>query len=512
MAQVLAAAPVVVEVEGDDGWAAACLAVSGRLPVAGAGCDVQRMERTLRRLGLPRLGTALAAAVLTADLRLSGHAEPGHEPLPWHDGMCVSILICTRDRAGVVGEAIASARAQSWPCEIVVVDDGSTDSTPAVLAAIDGIRVFRQAHAGKAAALNRALAVATGDAFLVLDEDDTLMPGTIRILGHALETHPELVAVWGDSLLGDPAAAGAHRWLPATSVPAARALQQALIGVPALLGATLVRRHAQERAGAYDTDLVVGQHADMLQRLARTGPIEGVPVPVHVSRRHAGPRSDLPAPLPTSDPRTGHQQVLASLGLLAPPATPTDAVVIVDDGDVGALEECLQRHADGRAIWVDLEVPRDPLENIRVLWRGDYAARERIHRWVTHVGPVHLRLSSAPDWAPPPLRGVADLPDLPAVDALLAIAAALDWPFPQRTRGVSLKVAHPIARLMIHARLGLRKDQPRYALNRLTQIVKLAPEWRLGWQVTAEVFDTMGYANEAASCRNQAMNCRVAAA
>ncbi len=570
MAQILASAPAVVEIEGDDGWAAACLAVSGRSPVAGARCDVQRIERTLRRLGLPRLGRALPAAVLAADLTLHGDAEPGCEPLEPVSGDLVSILVCTYNRADLVVQAIASARTQAWPCEVVVVDDGSTDDTADVLSRIDGIRVFRQENLGKSAALNRAIAEARGAAFLVLDDDDLLLPGTVRVLAHALAQHPELAAVYGDTILFEHADPLRRRWLPATGVPGARALQHALTCMPASAGATLVRREAQAAAGAYDTALTHLEDVDMFQRLARVGPIEAVPVPLHLHRRHEGPRGNAAAPIPVTAPRAFQEAVLAEvaprfkarwkefsptatraeghawalglchrglaaeglrearrwpppytpteqfvrsqLGLIAPQVNATEAVVIVDDGDVGALEETLHRHADGRSIWVDLEVPRDPIDTIRVHWQGQYAARERLHRWVNHHGPVHLRLSSAPEWAPPPLRGVADLPDFSGPDALVAIAAALDWPFPVRTRGVNLRVAHPVARLMIHARLALRKGQPRYALHRLTQIVKLAPEWRLGWQVAGEVFDVLGYANEAASCRHQAMNCRVAAA
>lgn len=461
MARVIASAPAVVEVQGDDGWAAACLAVSGRWPVAGPGCDLPRMHRTLHRLGLPRPARALPAATVTAELRLDGDAEPGQEPLPPVDGPLVDLVI---RGAGRGAEAtVHAAERQAWPVRIHLADGG-----PVTL---------------------------TGEAVMFLDEGDLLAPGAVRALAHALFAHPAWAGVWGDSLLIDAETGVPHRWLPASTLPTRRVFQVPTWRPPALVGATLVRR-------ARLAGLTAPCPLDLLERLVAAGPVGTVPLPVHhrLERAERIPPVAVRPRLVASGPRARAEA--------APP--PTDALVVVDDGDVGALEHCLEQHAAGRAVWVDLEVPRDPLDVIRAAWSGEYTVHDRLQRWVTHTGPVHLRLSSAPEWAPPPVRGVGDLPDLPAPDALLALAAALDWPFPVRTRGIQVKVAHPVARAMVQARLAIRKDRVRNAVNPLSQVLKLAPEWRLGWQVAAEVFDTLGYANEAASCRRQALNCRAA--
>lgn len=107
-------------------------------------------------------------------------------PLPVVDGPLVSVLMPVRNRAGVVATALASLAEQSlesW--ELVVVDDGSTDDTPAVLdrwAAHDPrIRVVRQSWGGVSAARNRALSEARGRYVAFLDSDNTWRPDFLRL-------------------------------------------------------------------------------------------------------------------------------------------------------------------------------------------------------------------------------------------------------------------------------------------------------------------------------------------
>ncbi len=97
----------------------------------------------------------------------------------------VSIVLPVHNRAGLVDQSLRSARAQAGvDLEILVVDDGSTDDTPRVLAAHaaeDGrLRVLRTPHRGPAAARNAGMAVARGDYLTFLDSDDLYPPGRVR--------------------------------------------------------------------------------------------------------------------------------------------------------------------------------------------------------------------------------------------------------------------------------------------------------------------------------------------
>ncbi|HEX8282925.1 MAG TPA: glycosyltransferase family 2 protein [Pyrinomonadaceae bacterium] len=85
----------------------------------------------------------------------------------------VSVIIPTYNRADYVVEAVASARAQTYPHkQIIVVDDGSTDETARRVADLGGVEYHYQENRGQGAARNRGLALARGEFVASLDSDD----------------------------------------------------------------------------------------------------------------------------------------------------------------------------------------------------------------------------------------------------------------------------------------------------------------------------------------------------
>jgi glycosyltransferase involved in cell wall biosynthesis len=89
----------------------------------------------------------------------------------------ITVIVPAYNVASFVEEAIASVLGQTWThWELIVVDDGSTDGTPGILARQGDprIRVIRQANAGVSAARNAALDVASGEFVTFLDADDRL--------------------------------------------------------------------------------------------------------------------------------------------------------------------------------------------------------------------------------------------------------------------------------------------------------------------------------------------------
>jgi glycosyltransferase involved in cell wall biosynthesis len=92
-----------------------------------------------------------------------------------HESTKVSIVVTNYNYAQYVGEAIESALAQTVPCEVVVVDDGSTDgSRDRIRQFGNKIRTIFQPNAGVAAARNRGIREATGEFIVCLDADDRL--------------------------------------------------------------------------------------------------------------------------------------------------------------------------------------------------------------------------------------------------------------------------------------------------------------------------------------------------
>lgn len=94
----------------------------------------------------------------------------------------VSILIPAYNAEMWIGETITSALSQTWPdCEIIVVDDGSSDKTFEVANRFQSkiLKVIRQENMGASAARNKALTLAQGDYIQWLDADDLLAPDKI---------------------------------------------------------------------------------------------------------------------------------------------------------------------------------------------------------------------------------------------------------------------------------------------------------------------------------------------
>ena len=101
------------------------------------------------------------------------------------------MIVCTRNRAGLLAQALASVMGQTFAdFEIVVVDDASTDGTGDVLAAFagQGLRVVRhRERRGYVAAANAGLAAARGEYVAFLDDDDLWLPEKLERQVEALD-------------------------------------------------------------------------------------------------------------------------------------------------------------------------------------------------------------------------------------------------------------------------------------------------------------------------------------
>ena len=119
----------------------------------------------------------------------------------------VSIVIPVYNMSRFVAEAIESVLAQTYtPVELIVVDDGSTDDTPAVLAVYaDRCRVLRQPNRGQAAALNHGWQSAHGSLMGYLSADDLLHEDAIASSVASLTKTPGAVLTYCDFALIDEA-------------------------------------------------------------------------------------------------------------------------------------------------------------------------------------------------------------------------------------------------------------------------------------------------------------------
>ena len=116
----------------------------------------------------------------------------------------VSILIPAYNSEAWLADTLRSAIAQTWDRkEIIVVDDGSTDSTLALARqfAPQGVSVFAQQNHGAAAARNKAFSLSRGDYIQWLDADDLLTPNKIASQMEVMARFPGkrtlLSSAWG---------------------------------------------------------------------------------------------------------------------------------------------------------------------------------------------------------------------------------------------------------------------------------------------------------------------------
>lgn len=110
--------------------------------------------------------------------------------------MQFSIVIPAYNYGHLLARAVESACTQPGDdYEVLVIDDGSTDDTPAVLAELSRrynyLSVVRQANAGPSAARNHGVKLAQGELILFLDADDELLPEALQHFRRVLEETPE---------------------------------------------------------------------------------------------------------------------------------------------------------------------------------------------------------------------------------------------------------------------------------------------------------------------------------
>ena len=135
-----------------------------------------------------------------------------------------SVLITNYNYARFVGEAIASVLAQDYPStrfEVIVVDDGSTDDSRAVIESFGTdvrVRAVYQPNRGQSAAFAAGLDIARGDYVCLLDSDDLYLPGKLNRVSHriaAIDAAEADVFICHDLVIEDTAGGASpnYSWL-----------------------------------------------------------------------------------------------------------------------------------------------------------------------------------------------------------------------------------------------------------------------------------------------------------
>jgi len=209
----------------------------------------------------------------------------------------VSVVVPTYNRAHTLGGSLASLFAQEGvDLEVIVVDDGSTDATAALLADIGDprLRVIAGAHVGIAAARNRGIAAARAPYVAFHDSDDLALPGRLAVPVTYLRQHPDvhLVIQNGRMLAAEGEGGTEDAWIRpsvACTLAAApiRALEVFRWNLGQLQGMCFTRR-SLEVVGPLDPTFEILDDLDLVLRVTARFPAVFLDVPAFAYHRHEG--------------------------------------------------------------------------------------------------------------------------------------------------------------------------------------------------------------------------------
>lgn len=203
----------------------------------------------------------------------------------------VSVLMPVRNGAQWLPPAIDSVIAQTLPdFELLIVDDGSADRTPEILAGYAArdvrVRPIRQEALGLVAALNRGLAEARAGLIARLDADDLALSGRLARQLAAMDANPRLslLGSWADIIDGEGRVTGRL-----TPPPEAGQLRDTLARTnPFIHSSVMLRTDAVRRLGGYRAAFEAAEDYDLWLRLSEHGDIAIAPEILVRYREHGG--------------------------------------------------------------------------------------------------------------------------------------------------------------------------------------------------------------------------------
>ncbi len=181
----------------------------------------------------------------------------------------VSVVIPAYNHARFLPDALESVLAQTFrDFEVLVVDDGSTDNTPDVVASFaPQVRYLRQQNAGPSRARNTGIRHTSGEHVAFLDADDTWMREKLACQVAYLDAHAEAGLVFTKILVtteaGQPLYTYPHRYRYDR-----RAFERLLLWPYGSMNVVMVRRVCFDEVGLFDESLRAAEDWDMWLRIA----------------------------------------------------------------------------------------------------------------------------------------------------------------------------------------------------------------------------------------------------
>lgn len=142
--------------------------------------------------------------------------------------MKVSVVITTYNRLSFLKRAVESALNQTYPCEVVIADDCSSDETQEYAKSL-GDRVVYHRNArnlGHSDTVNAGVSLATGEWIKLIDDDDYLAPNCLQVIVKAVAAHPQAAICSCQAIQVDPEENELSRTLPVGTAKAFYILQE----------------------------------------------------------------------------------------------------------------------------------------------------------------------------------------------------------------------------------------------------------------------------------------------
>jgi glycosyltransferase involved in cell wall biosynthesis len=196
----------------------------------------------------------------------------------------VSVILPTYDRGWVLAEAIESVLEQDFAdYELIVVDDGSTDETNAILKACgDQIRILRQKNNGVSAARNAGVRAAAGKLIAFLDSDDLWLPSKLSQQVAFFDRHPKAVACQTEEtwIRNGRRVNPKKRHRKPSGMIFEPSLELCLVSPSAVM----IRRLLFDQVGLFDESLPACEDYDLWLRISCRYPIHLLSTPLIVKR------------------------------------------------------------------------------------------------------------------------------------------------------------------------------------------------------------------------------------
>jgi len=209
----------------------------------------------------------------------------------------VSIIIPAYNAASFIGDSVRSALTQTYPNkEIVVVDDGSTDDTRAILEEYiksGQIKYFYQENKGPAAARNLGIKNSSGEFIAFLDADDVWLPEKLK-KQIDLFKNPKVGLVYSDmEFFGDKFPFKKYSEMT-KGFYRGEAMRELIKRNFIPISSVVLRREVFEMAGYFNEDFKrfpIGEDYELWLRVARVFEVDFIPEAFVRYRIHAGQMS-----------------------------------------------------------------------------------------------------------------------------------------------------------------------------------------------------------------------------